>query len=300
MEFREQELSVNEAKEIDMIDHLSSLGYKPSKIRNNDYRYHSPLRNEKTFSFKVNRKLNRWYDHGLSKGGNLIDFGIEYYRCTVGELLDKLHGNFSFQKPPVYHSELSIDPEHRVKVLGDFTLTPYPLLHYLEQSRIQVETAEKYYREVHYGLNGKTYYGIGFKNDLDGWEIRNPYFKAGSSPKRISTIDNRTDEVIVFEGFMDFLSFKVIHKSEPENHMDFVVLNSVSFFGEARPFMERHEAIRLYLDRDTTGQNYSRYALSLSGKYRDESGLYRHYKDVNDWLMNSGTRPKKHLRQKFP
>lgn|SRR5690554_936868 len=97
MEFRKQGLTVSEAKEIDLVDYLSFLGYKPVKIRNYDYWYLSPLRDEKIPSFKINRKLNRWFDHGLGKGGNLIDFGVEYHRCTVRELLGKLNGHFSFQ-----------------------------------------------------------------------------------------------------------------------------------------------------------------------------------------------------------
>jgi len=42
--------------------------------------------------------------------------------------------------------------------------------------------------------------------------------------------------------------------------------------------MKEHEDIRLYLP-DTIGQNYSRYALSLSNKYKDESRLYNLYKE---------------------
>ena len=99
MDFRKQKLSIAEAKEMDMVQYLSLLGYEPSKIRNNDYWYRSPLREEKTPSFKVNRKLNRWYDHGLGKGGNIIDFGIQYYSCSVGEFKKKLDDGFSFQKP---------------------------------------------------------------------------------------------------------------------------------------------------------------------------------------------------------
>ena len=72
-----------------------------------------------------------------------------------------------------------------------------------------------------------------------------------------------------------------------------------SLFEKARPFMEQHEIIRLYLDRDTTGQNYSHYALSLSNKYKDESKLYKHYKDFNDWMMNIGKFEKKNLDQKL-
>ena len=81
------------AKEIDLVDYLFSLGFKPTKIRNNDYWYLSPLRDEKEASFKVNRKLNMWYDFGLGKGGDLIDFGTLYYKCSVSALLEKLKQN---------------------------------------------------------------------------------------------------------------------------------------------------------------------------------------------------------------
>jgi len=68
-------------------------------------------------------------------------------------------------------------------------------------------------------------------------------------------------------------------------------------FEKARPFMEMHENIRLYLDRDSTGQNYSQYALGLSNRYRDESHLYAGYKDLNDWLVNFGKA--QNLKQKL-
>jgi DNA primase len=60
--------------------------------------------------------------------------------------------------------------------------------------------------------------------------------------------------------------------------------------------MEQHEQINLYLDRDKAGQNCTRYALSLSRKYKDESQLYKNHKDLNDWIMNIGKVQKKNLR----
>lgn len=299
MNFSKKRLSVSEAKEIDIVHFLADLGYEPSKIRNNDYWYFSPLRDEKTPSFKVNRKLNRWYDHGLGKGGNLVDFAILYHGCTVSEFLQNLSGNLSLQKPSLQQSITRPEPENQIKILGDFILSSTALLRYLQQRRIPVDIADRYCRQVRYELNGKVYYGIGFKNDLGGFEIRNPYFKASSSPKGITTIDNSAGEVIVFEGFTDFLSFKAIHQQDPEDRFDFVVLNSVSFFETARPFLEKHNTIRLYLDRDATGQNCSRYALSLSSKYKDESTLYQNHKDFNDWILNFGKPQRKHQKQKL-
>jgi len=299
MDFREhQKLSIREAKEMDMVDYLSRLGYKPAKIRNADYWYLSPLRNEKTPSFKVNRRLNRWYDHGLGKGGNLIDFAIQFENCTIGEFLQKLNSDFSFHTP-IFHQAQEWKTEKKLNILQDYSISSFALLRYLEQRRIPIDIADQFCREVRYELNNKIYYGIGFKNDSRGYEIRNLYFKAGSSPKDITTIKNKGKEAIVFEGFFDFLSFMTIHKNQAVNKSNFVILNSVSFFKKARPFMEQHEIIRLYLDRDSTGQNYSRYALSLSNKYKDESKLYEHYKDFNDWMMNIGKSRKKNLDQKL-
>ncbi|MET6998696.1 toprim domain-containing protein [Chitinophaga defluvii] len=299
MKFSSNRLSIAEVKEMDMVDYLFKLGYEPSKIRYPDFWYPSPLREEKTASFKVNRKLNKWYDHGLGKGGNLIDFAILYHGCTVGEFLQQLGGDLSLQKPLIRQAVDEDKPENQIKVLQEFSLSSYALLRYLEQRRIPVDIADKYCREIRYELAGKNYYGIGFKNDLGGFEIRNPYFKASSSPKTITTINNGAKEAAVFEGFTDFLSFKSIHKNEPEDRFDFVVLNSVSFFEKARPFMEQHDSIRLYLDRDTTGRNYSRYALSLNEKYKDESTLYQNHKDLNDWVMNFGKAQKKQLKPRL-
>ncbi|MGH2642973.1 MAG: CHC2 zinc finger domain-containing protein [Chitinophagaceae bacterium] len=101
MDRNNRKLSIREAKEIDLVDYLSTLGYEPSKIRNNDYWYLSPFRNEKTPSFKINRRINRWYDHGLGKGGNLIDFAILYQDCTVAEFLRQMNNSFSFHKQSV-------------------------------------------------------------------------------------------------------------------------------------------------------------------------------------------------------
>jgi hypothetical protein len=292
MDIRKQRLSLEEARQTDIVNYLSSLGYEPVKTRNNDYWYLSPLRTERTPSFKVNRKLNRWYDHGIGKGGNLLDFGTLYYNCTIGELLDNLGGNLSFHQLH-FVLENRGKTESKITILKESAALSFALCRYLNQRNILVEVAEQFCKEVRYELNGKEYFAIGFKNDAGGYELRNSYSKLSSSPKDITTFQNGCSQAVVFEGFMDFLSFNSIHKNAPFSDHNFVVLNSVSFFEKARPFMEQHETIRLYLDRDSTGHNYSRYALSLSQKYKDESALYKHHKDLNDWVINFGKTPKK-------
>ena len=293
MDYSNNRLTLNEAKEMDLVNYLLALGFEPSKKRNNDYWYLSPLRGEKEASFKINRRLNRWYDHGLGKGGNLIDFGVLYFNCTIGELLQNLSGNFSFQQPKIQEFEYTNVQEQKTKILKETPLSSPSLLRYLEYRRIPIEIAQQYCVEIRYTLDKNNYFGIGFKNDLGGFEIRTPYFKTSSSPKGITSFPNGNNEVIAFEGFMDFLSFKAMTKNLPENSRDFVILNSISFFERARPFMENHESIRLYFDRDETGLKYTSRALSLSTKYRDESILYQNHKDLNDWAINFGKAEKK-------
>lgn len=301
MNFSKQRLSIEEARQIDLVEYLSKLGLEPSKIKNYDYWYLSPLREEKTPSFKVNKKLNRWFDHGLGKGGNMIDFALQYHNYTVGELLKRLSNIFSFHQPLVHQSsgQLKRDEQSKITILKAGPLTSFPLFHYLQQRRIPLDLAQRFCKEVKYELNGKHYYAIGFQNNSGGYEIRNPYFKASSSPKDITTFNNGAKEAFIFEGFTDFLSFMAIHQNQQQITADFLILNSISFFEKARAFMEGHQVIRLYLDRDIIGQNYSQYALTLSNKYKDESHLYKHYKDLNDWLVNFGKAQKKNLGLKL-
>ena len=88
-----EKLNCEQAKRLDLMEYLAFLGHQPQKIRNGDFWYLSPLRDEKTASFKVNRHRGIWFDHGIGKGGDLIDFGTLYHNCSVSELLERLSGS---------------------------------------------------------------------------------------------------------------------------------------------------------------------------------------------------------------
>jgi hypothetical protein len=290
--------SYKEAKQIDLVEYISSLGFKPAKIRGNDYWYLSPLREEKTPSFKVDRKINCWYDHGIGKGGNLVDFGMAYFNCSPSDFLQRLNGNFFLHQPAKIVSTKEIK-ENKITVLGDFILSSVHLINYLAKRKIPYDVADKYCREVRYQMNEKVYYGIGFKTDSGSFEIRNTFLKSGSSPKSITTFKNCCDEVSVFEGFFDFLSYKVLEGKNSFPKTDYIVLNSLSFFEKSRAVMENYNLVKLYLDNDKAGQNCSRLALSLSNKYKDESSLYKNHKDFNDWLVNHELKQHKKIGRKI-
>jgi hypothetical protein len=298
MENSKQPIGSAAAKEIDLVEYLKILCHHPQKIRHNDYWYLSPIRIEKTASFKVNRKLNRWYDHGIGKGGNTIDFGIPYHHCTVAEFLQHLAGNFSFHQPSIFLSAAmpeAIAPV--IKIINRKSLHSLALIRYLHSRNIPLVIAGKYCQEIDYEMDGKMYYSIGFLNDAGGYELRNQFCKNSSSPKAITTIKNGGSEVAVFEGFFDFLSFHVLHPAEQAVNWDFCILNSLSFLEKSVAFLEQYRSIHLFLDNDSAGQNCSLSVLMRNEKYIDESWLYHNYKDLNDWIVTMGKRPQHQSRR---
>ena len=73
-------MNIKEAKQIRLVEYLRIIGHSPVNARGCQYWYLSPLREERTPSFKVNDKLNEWYDLGLSAGGDIIELGKHLYR----------------------------------------------------------------------------------------------------------------------------------------------------------------------------------------------------------------------------
>ena len=78
-----------EARKIPIAEYLEHEGARPSAVRKagRELWYQSPLRDEKTASFKVDTVKNLWFDHGVGKGGNVIDLVCEVRRVTVAEAL---------------------------------------------------------------------------------------------------------------------------------------------------------------------------------------------------------------------
>jgi hypothetical protein len=292
--------SLEDLKQIDIVDYLEKLGHQPQKIRN-DYWYLSPLRDETHPSFKVNRKLNAWYDHGIGKGGNIIDFGILYHHCSVTEVIKKLKDYLSFhqptlmvQQPLATTQKLSEALEPTIKVIAAKPLTHPSLCRYLDDRKIPLDVAEKHCREVEFELNGKRYFAIGFENKSGGFELRNEHFKGSSSPKDVTLIEeNNSINISVFEGFFSFLSYQMLHQNDPAELTNFLVLNSLSFFEKSRQIMEQHQQIYLYLDRDNAGLKHTHEALKWNAKYIDQSHSYQHCKDLNEYLVHQH----QHLRQ---
>lgn len=299
MKFRNNLPTVEEVKKTDIVDYLQRLGFKPTKISRNDYWYLSPFRDETIPSFKVNRNMNRWYDFGDGKGGNIIDFGILYHRCSVSEFLKKMNTSFSFHQQKT-QSNQEHEEGKKIKVIQAKEISSLVLIRYLHRRRIPVDIATKFCREIDYELYGKKYYAIGFKNDAGGYELRNEKFKASSSPKDITLVQNNAENLTVFEGFFNFLSYLAIHKQQEQPRTDFLILNSTSFFEKSLPLMQSYKCKHLYMDCDETGQKCIQKAQAIDKEsFIDERGLYKNYKDLNDWMVHIGQSQKQAMQVKL-
>ncbi|MDF2188309.1 toprim domain-containing protein [Paraflavitalea sp. CAU 1676] len=303
----EKKLSCTDAKKIDLVEFLAKLGYRPEKLRNDDSWYKSPLRGENTASFKVSKKLNCWFDFGTGQGGNLIDFGVLYFRCTVSELLQKLQGmgfgpTLSFHQPISAFSALAAlagqeagekktERPGKLIVLEVGPLTSGQLVEYCEKRCIPLKIAHAYCKEVSFELYGKRHSAIGFKNNAGGYELRCDNFKGSSSPKAPTFINNGSQVVAVFEGVFSFLSFQIMIQDQKPALTNFLVLNSLSFFQSARLTMDAHQQVHLYLDRDPPGQKHALQAIQRAQeRYIDKSQIYVGFKDFNEYLVNRNTK----------
>ena len=284
---------------ISIRDFLAWRGIQPKYERNGYGMYLSPLREERTPSFKVDYVQNLWYDFGLGEGGTLLTLVMRLERCdryaairilSSGEIRQAESTSLSsgiYERPAVGGVSPVLRPAAvpALRILSDAPLRHPALVGYLASRGIVLSVAAAFCREVRYEVNGRAFFAVGFRNDAGGWELRSERFKGGSSPKHITTIDNQSDTVIAFEGFMDFLAY--LSLKYPERlRIDAAVLNSVVNLPKAVPFISRHPVIHAFFDNDEAGRKTTADLLRLCPRSEiiDQSHFYRGHKDVNDYL----------------
>lgn len=162
------------------------------------------------------------------------------------------------------------------------------LLGYLAGRGIPADIASRECVEVHYRIRGKRNFAVGFKSRSGGLELRNPYFKGAISPKDITYVRRGTDEkdrstVLVFEGFMDYLSYLTLKRGQPVP--DCVVLNSVANLPKAMDILKEYGHVCCFLDNDKTGQTATCEIKRQCGKVSDKAVHYLPHNDLNEFLQ---------------
>ena len=279
-------MNIEKSKQINISELLQKLNISPVKISGNNYYYIAPYRTEKTASLHVVE--NKFYDFGIQRGGYALDIIIEMYGFSVSEALqflkqfDKESSIFSFQKQKNIVSNFS-ETESKVNIVKVIEIQHFALKQYLTNRAIHYYKNEPNLKEVHYEINGKKYFALGFENRNFGYQLRSNYTKINIGKKDITLIvKGYKNKLRIFEGFFDYLSF--INKFKSDS--DFLILNSIALTMRSDEILSNYDEIELYFDNDAAGDKYTEILKSKYLNVIDMRSLFFGYKDLNEWLVN--------------
>ena len=278
-------MQLHDIKQVSIVDYLAQTGYKPKLIKGVNYWYCSPLRAELTPSFKVNAERNQWYDFATGDHGDIIDLVCALQHCTTAEAMRRLAAlkgvrlapSFSFGGTTPVRSQTP-----SMELIGVQAVKHPKLLLYLSERGLQPSDVSPFLSEVYYRVSEKCFFALGFQNDAGGWELRNPYFKGCFAPKAITTIKGTDSHKLqLFEGFMDFLSWRKLH---PEVQDDSIILNSLTLLPKLIPTLHPYPIIESLLDNDEAGDRATKQLFDAGLPVKDMRAYYAPYKDINEYL----------------
>lgn len=279
-------MQLHDIKQVSIVDYLAQTGYKPKLIKGVNYWYCSPLRTELTPSFKVNAERNQWYDFGTGDHGDIIDLVCALQHCSTAEAIRRLARLKGIRLAPPFSfgGTTPVRSQMPSMELISVQAVKHPkLLLYLSERGLQPSDVSLFLSEVYYRVSEKCFFALGFQNDAGGWELRNPYFKGCFAPKAITTIKGTDSHKLqLFEGFMDFLSWRKLH---PEEQADSIILNSLTLLPKLIPTLHPYPIIESLLDNDEAGDRATKQLFDAGLPVKDMRACYAPYKDINEYLI---------------
>ena len=262
--------------------------YLGTEEKEKEFYIHSPFRSEKTPSFKINPKLNTWYDFGTGEGGTILDLVMKLENKDTKQAVKRLkelagdttsNSFFSFPQQNTFNNQSNKIIDYEIRELNNKAL-----LDYLKSRKIDYRASKQHLKEIYYKVRDKSYFGLAFRNNSKGYEIRNKYFKGAVGTKDITTIQagEKKKECVVFEGFMDFLSYLTI---KPNTGKDFIILNSVALTDKAIEVIKQYNDVKLALDNDQAGNIATQKIIEHIPGAIDVRGYYKGFKDLNEFIM---------------
>ncbi|RZK45076.1 MAG: hypothetical protein EOO61_01370 [Hymenobacter sp.] len=307
-------MNIAQAKEIPLETILRHLGAEESKASadRSEIWFKSPLREEKTASFKIDVNRNQWYDHGQGVGGDIIKLVTTCKQMTVSEALKWIKSTVGQLPPQNQIKRTTAQPRAEKQpvpqqadllLVKEKELTTRALLDYIQRRGIDRELAIKHCQEIHYKSPKvrANLYGIGFKNDAGGHEVRAAIgdFKSVIGHKDITTIYPKQPaaSLDVFEGYFDYLTR--LQMGGIADDQAFIVLNTASLAKRGidqvknDPALHGVQLVRTWFDNDQRGEEITHeYALALHESHQigdmrenykgpDKEGNI--CKDLNKW-----------------
>lgn len=255
---------------------LLSLGHLPKKQNEKEAWFLNPFATENQASFKLDKRQNIWYLYSEGVGGNNIDFLKKYFNYSINEILSwASEKNFSS-----FHQQAKIEkPNYQITEVAE--IQNWNLKKYLYDRGLS-QRSFKFLKEIKFTINNKKLYAVGFENLSGGWELRNSFYKGSIVKKDISIIRNNSNQIFVFEGFTDAMSFIEL---EDIFDKDILVLNSISMLENAKKYLQNYTDIFLFMDNDNAGLKCKNDILLSFPEAKDCSKIYSKYKDFNEYFI---------------
>ncbi|MBW3523304.1 MULTISPECIES: toprim domain-containing protein [Chryseobacterium] len=261
---------------------LESFSLFPVKENRKTAFYFALDREEKIPSFSVDFVKNKAFDFGTGKSYDVISIVQQMNRCSVSDALKYLEKfDFSVQNNTQIED---VDKVKSYQIIKVNQIQHPALIQYLKSRKVCVQ--KDLVKEIEYRLNGKKYFGIGFFNNSGGVEIRSKYSKICLGKKDVTLMKNdlnSSNEIVVFEGFFDYLTFKNLESAE-SSISDCLVLNSTAMLFKVDDKLREYDKISLFLDNDDNGITIKQVIRKNYKNVEDCSLLYKDFKDLNEWF----------------
>jgi hypothetical protein len=296
-------MNIERAKLVPLTTILNRMGAEPVRERTDDIWYKSPIRQENTASFHIKPSKNIWYDHGIGAGGDTITLVCAYLKHSreSNTIVDALRWirNMTTELPlsPQKYSQ-KIEENLGWRLRDVKPIQSVGLIRYLEKRKIPVDLATQYLKEVTvtHSTTGSKIFALGFMNEDEGYELRNPFLKSSVAPKAITFVRGETvrpTSLHVFEGIFDFLSASVRFPDLIKLH-DSIILNSLSLLERSHAYIRGYgyTTLHSWFDNDEADrraflvlQQYCTTEQNLT--IRPMNKLYEKHKDINAWHMHN-------------
>ncbi|MCF2516035.1 toprim domain-containing protein [Dyadobacter sp. CY351] len=287
--FNDEQLA--KARNTPIADYLKSRNFEPVGLVGGELLYLSPLRNESTPSFSVNVNKNSYTDFGGTDDmrGDSIRLVRQIDKCSFIDAVKILTGSdFPTSNPFSFSGKYNSDDHQRkINITSAHGLRHKALIKYVTSRGILIEHAFRYLSEVHYEIEGKHYFAVGFKNDNSGFDLRNGLGFKGKTENGITTIDRGTRDISIFEGFFDFLSaLRYFQKVQPS--LTTIILNTTNNLKQVSPYIGEHSVVNCFLDNDNAGLRAVEKLNEQGFSVRNQSALlYPNHKDFNEFLIDT-------------
>lgn len=259
---------------------LESFNLFPTKENLRSAFYFALDRDEKTPSLSVDFIKNIAFDFGTGMSYDVISIVQAINKCSVSDALKYLE-KLDFSHERIEENNKKGWQVRTYEILNIHNITHPALVRYLKERKVYEQS--HLVKEIHFRLKWKNYFGIAFENNSDGFEIRNPYSKICLGDKDITLVENETNEVAVFEGFFDFLTYMNLENNE-NSLTDYLILNSTAMLYKAEKKLSEYHKISLFLDNDANGRMTTERMIMKYENVEDCSLIYRGFKDLNEWF----------------